>query len=95
MQSGPREKRFTPCGPWAEMSLTPLLLGVLCSHSLGVWFAREPAWNFFFLFPLFWSGACDTLSETVTSSRLFFPYIFSLYGVNPKKMAIFLEFPNI
>ena len=25
MQSGPRENRFTPCGPWAEMSLTPLL----------------------------------------------------------------------
>ena len=25
MQSGPHENRFTPCGPWAEMSLTPLL----------------------------------------------------------------------
>ena len=23
MQSGPRENRFTPCGPWAEMSLHP------------------------------------------------------------------------
>ena len=23
--SGPRENRFTPCGPWAEMSLTPLV----------------------------------------------------------------------
>ena len=28
MQSGPRENRFTPCGPWAEMSLTPLVYGI-------------------------------------------------------------------
>ena len=37
----------------------------------------------------------DLSGVNVTSSRLFFPYIFSLYVVNPKKMAIFLEFPNI
>ena len=75
-------------------ALSPLFWSV--ATSVGYSYSVNHAALFFS--SLYFEVACETVSWSlgvnVTSSRLFFLYIFSLYVVNPKKMAIFLEFPN-